>query len=145
VNSVKEGAWRWSLGAIYRDAEDDLFSNLSLPILPAPVDWTNKSLSTAVFGELTRLFMNGRFELTAGLRHFDDEVTFQENVPHSGVPTDALLHTTSHFHADTPRGVFTWHVNKDATAYASYGEGFRSGFTQNAFALAVAPNFPSVK
>lgn len=142
LNSTHAGPWRWSAGVMYRDAEDRDFSTLMF--LPAPVDLTDTSESVAVFGELTRAFLDGKFEVTGGLRYFEDEAKHYENTPQSGIPTDPLIRTTSNFHATSPRVVLSWHPNTDATVYASYAEGFRSGANQSANILRVAPEFPAV-
>jgi iron complex outermembrane receptor protein len=44
-----------------------------------------------------------------------------------------------------PRVVLTWYPSHDVTAYASYSEGFRSGFPQSPTTLAVAPGFPAAR
>jgi outer membrane receptor protein involved in Fe transport len=81
---------------------------------------------------VTRLFSDGEFELTLGLRHFEDDVTQSENQRHTGVPTEPLYRANGTFDANSPRVVFTWHPAQNSTIYASYSEGFRSGFNQNA-------------
>jgi outer membrane receptor protein involved in Fe transport len=48
------------------------------------------------------------------------------------------------FDSITPRAVLTWHPSDDLTLYASYGEGFRSGFPQGPNTRRVAPDFPPV-
>lgn len=141
LNSTTDGPWRWSVGAMYRNGEDRLLQTLF--VLPAPIDFTDESESHAVFGELTRLFADGRFELTLGLRHFEDKVKQIENVRHTGVPTEPLYRASGTFDATSPRVVLTWHPQDTATIYASYSEGFRSGFNQNA--NVPVGLFPSVK
>lgn len=130
LNSSTEGAWRWSIGGMYRSGEDRLLQTLF--VLPAPIDFTDESESFAVFGELTRSFADGRFEVTLGLRYFEDDVEQIENVRHTGVPTEPLYRASGTFDATSPRLVLSWHPYERATIYASYSEGFRSGFNQNA-------------
>lgn len=142
LNSRGQGPWRWSLGGIYREGSTRLFQNFG-PITPVPLDVTYKSTSFAVFGELTRLFFNDRLELTAGLRYFRDSVhqTENQNFP----PASVIVDRTSKFDKFSPRFVLTWHQSDDLMFYASYAEGFRSGFDQSLTAIAVAPNFPPVR
>jgi iron complex outermembrane recepter protein len=141
LQSMSEGVWRWSIGGIYRDARDRLWQNIA-GVYPAPTDFSDDSESFAVFGEVSRLFLDGRVELTVGLRHFEDDVTQSENVRHTGDPSESLYRASSTFEADSPRVVVTWHSSDALTLYGSYAKGFRSGFNQNANAVVNAPNFP---
>lgn len=141
ANSNTEGPWRWSIGGMYRTGEDRLLQTLF--VLDAPIDFTDESESYAVFGELTRLFADGRFAVTLGLRRFEDDVKQIENVRHTGVPDEPLYHASGTFDATSPRLVLTWHPSERSTIYASYAEGFRSGFNQNA--NVPIGLFPSVK
>jgi iron complex outermembrane recepter protein len=137
VNSSHEGLWRWSAGAIYRDGEDRF--RQKLVFLPAPVDFYDRSESFAVFGQVTRVFLDGKLALTAGIRHFEDDVVDGENIRSTGIPTEPLYRRASTFNADSPRLALTWHPAVSTTVYASYAEGFRSGFNQNANASNVPP------
>lgn len=130
VNSSGDGDWRWSFGAMYRNGKDRLLQTLF--VLAAPIDFSDESESFAVFGEVTRLFAEGRYELTLGLRHFEDDVTQSENQRHTGIASEPLYRANGTFDADSPRVVLTWHPVDNSTIYASYSEGFRSGFNQNA-------------
>lgn len=144
VNSTRGDAWRWSVGGMYRDADDRIIQ--LAPFLPVPLDFTVTSESVAVFGELTRLFMGGRLELTGGLRYFEDRQVLIEHQPQSGIPTDPLLPPIHNkFDATSPRVVLTWHPVPGATLYGSYSEGFRSGMAQGALVLRQLPDLPSVK
>lgn len=136
LNSTHEGSWRWSAGGIYRDAKDRVFNNVG-------TDNGNSSKSAAVFGELTRILRDGRFELTGGLRYFDDEVTQIENLPAGSVLTP--IHSRSNFTKTSPRAVLTWHPSDTSTLYGSYSEGFRSGFVQNPNIIRIAPQFPPLE
>jgi iron complex outermembrane recepter protein len=141
LNSTQGETWRWSLGGFYRDAEDRLVQTWP-GLLPSPLDWSETSKSFAFFGEITRVLLDGRFEVTAGLRHFEDDVEGRENSSLTGDPNAPLNHSKSNFDATSPRLVLTWHPNADVTSYVSYAEGFRSGFNQNPLVLTVAPAFP---
>lgn len=125
LNSRHEGPWRWTLGGIFRNAEEDfgqaLAFNAPAPVAPIPGCLscaTVESESYAVFGEATRMFFDGQFELTAGLRYFNDDVTVDEvGQPLGNGSYDAL----------SPRFVATWHPQDQLLVYGSYSEGFRSG------------------
>jgi outer membrane receptor protein involved in Fe transport len=140
LSSAEGEHWRWSLGAIYRDGEDRMYQYR--PQYVAPVDQRNYTESYAVYGEVTRLLMDGRLELTGGVRYFEDQV---ENIELSRLDgSAALINSSNSFDKVTPRAVITYHANDDMTLYASYAQGFRSGFGQNPSVLAVNPSFPPV-
>ncbi len=137
LNSVGDHPWRWTLGAMYRDAQDDT-GELQQPF-PANSSDINEvyhveSKSSAVFGELTLLFADGRFELTGGARYFRDKVReWEDSREDVGIPLppDGLVSIERTFTKTTPRVVLTWHPSTDATVYTSYSKGFRSGLVQN--------------
>jgi iron complex outermembrane receptor protein len=142
-NSTSEGSWRWSAGAFYRDATDLLYQTLF--VLPAPINTNDKSRSYAVFGQLTKTFLDDTLELTGGLRYFNDRVSQIERTPTTGNPAQPLAHRTETFDAVTPRVVLTWLPTSKFTAYASYSQGFRSGFNQSPTVIRTAPSLPSVR
>jgi iron complex outermembrane recepter protein len=135
LNSRHEGPWRWTVGGIYRDSTDNLYQ-FDPAIYLAPTDNNYLSKSYAVFGELTRAFMDGRFELTAGLRYFEDDVGLRERSRF--IAFDELISRDQTFSATTPRLVLTWHPNESATLYASFSQGFRSGSDQEPTVVVVA-------
>ncbi len=145
LNSAGDGPWRWTAGFMYRDAQDS--TKLKLANVPPYDDYIVKSTSTAFFGDLTRTFAGGRYELTGGLRHFRDEVKNQEysrsTAPNpQGIPVGGLLTIEKTFTKTTPRVVASWHPDKDATFYASYSQGFRSGLPQTFLVMGALPNTP---
>lgn len=142
LSSKGSGSTRWSVGGFYRDGVDLLYQTLFL--LPAPIDTNDKSRSFAFFGEATQAFADGRFEVTGGLRYFRDRVSTIERTPSTGVPTQVLANRTTTFDAITPRAVLTWLPNRNFTAYASYSQGFRSGFNQSPSVIRTAPDLPPV-
>jgi len=144
LHSTLDGPWSWSTGAMYRHSQDQLVQTLGT-LLPAPINWTDKSASAAVFGEVSRRLLDDRLELTGGVRVFHDEVTNQENVQGQGKPNVPLYHRDSTFNSTTPRLVATWFPANDLTVYASYSQGFRSGFAQNANVFVAAPGIPAVR
>lgn len=145
LSSTNEGPWRWSVGGMYRDAEDQLFqlrhTRAGAPTggYVQPQDLTFLSKSRAIFGELTRVL--GDWELTAGVRYFEDEVGQRERSRFNSL-TAPTLNSDSEFDATSPRVVVTWHVTDQMTTYASYAEGFRSGIDQTPQVLSSAPELP---
>jgi len=136
-------AWRWSAGAMYRDSSDRDVAYLTA-FFEAPNIVRNISKSYAVFGELTRLFADGHWELTAGLRYFEDELEqFEDASWIFGLEESQLIDSKATFDATSPRLVLTWNPSERTTAYVSYSEGFRSGYHQLPFVLTVGP-FPPV-
>lgn len=117
-----EGPWRWSMGLFYRDGKDRTIQIFPPDFTPTGFDDTSESI--AFFGEVTRSFADGKFDLTGGLRYFEDEVTTRDLAPTGTYVDDAK------FDAVSPRVVLTWHVDEEAIIYASYGKGFRSGALQ---------------
>lgn len=142
ATSNTSGEWRWSLGAMYRRAEDDFFQNR--PSRIAPIAWVEASESSAVYVDVTRLLFDESVELSGGLRAFQDDVSFREKIKSDGT-ANPLFVRDSEFDAVTPRLSFTWHASQDATLYASYSEGFRSGFDQTNLVLLSAPSFGPVE
>jgi len=139
VNSSGAGPWLWSAGGIYRRGKD--YQNQALPgVLAEPLYWTDSSTSYAIFGQLTRRFLNGLFDVSAGARYFHDEV---RDVTAPGIFDSQPLNAT--FNHVSPRAVFNWHLSSDLTAYASYSTGFRSGFGQGPLTVLSAPGLPPVQ
>jgi iron complex outermembrane receptor protein len=144
LNSKLDGPWRWSAGAFYRNARDSTYQTLG-DLIPAPVFQADRSRSTAVFGEIGRRFLDNQFELAVGARYFHDDVGLDQLILFGEPPGTPLLRTDSTFHALTPRVVLTWFPSHDYTMYASYSQGFRSGFPQSELVQLVAPDFIPVK
>jgi iron complex outermembrane recepter protein len=130
------GPWRWTAGLSYRDGRDQLLQQF------IGVGDQDESKAYAVFGELSRKFLQDRLEWTFGGRYYHDEESTKDLLPAPGVPID---HFTASFSATTPRVVLSWYANPNLTAYASYSQGFRSGFGQQPVILEAAPGFPPVK
>jgi outer membrane receptor protein involved in Fe transport len=152
LTSKPQGPWRWSAGAMYRD-DRDLNKIVEFSGRPYAPGTTNVSLadnfddtskSTAVYGEIGRRFFHDELQLTLGLRYFHDDEGTQANSPLPGldVPLNLVPATSE---ATTPRAVLTWLPYKDLTAYASYSQGFRSGFPQDELVGAVVPDFSPLK
>ena len=144
LTSKLDGPWRWSAGAFYRDARDTTFQTLG-DLLPAPVSEADTSRSAAIYGEVGRRLLDNKFELAVGARYFHDDVGLQQLILYGEPAGTPLLNTPSTFHAVTPRVVLTWFPSTDYTMYASYSQGFRSGFPQSELVQLAAPSFVPVK
>ncbi len=144
LNSKLDGPWRWSAGAFYRDARDSFYQTLG-NLIPSPVSEADTSRSAAIFGEIGRRFMDNQMELALGARYFHDDVGLQQLLLFGEPPGTPLLRSNTPFHALTPRVVLSWFPTHDYTMYASYSQGFRSGFPQSELVLLVAPAFEPVK
>ncbi|MBS0393546.1 MAG: TonB-dependent receptor [Proteobacteria bacterium] len=143
LTSKMAGPWRWSAGAFFRDARDTTYQTLG-DLIPAPVGQADASKSWAVFGEVARRFADNKWELSVGGRYFHDDVTLDQLILFGEPPGTPLIHVTNTFHATTPRVVLSWFPDRDYTMYASYSEGFRSGFAQSELVMLVAPDFGPV-
>ena len=139
--SVGDGAWQWSLGGFYRDGLDHTTQGTPAQFAARgnqDIDYTSESF--AIFGEVTRSFLDGQLDVTAGLRYFEDDVSISQNIRRFDVPDKS-----STFDTVTPRAVLTWYPNDELTVYTSYSEGFRSGYDQTPRVEFLAPGFPPVE
>jgi outer membrane receptor protein involved in Fe transport len=144
LTSKLEGPWRWSAGGFFRNARDTTYQTLG-DLLPAPVYEADTSRSSAIFGEVGRRFLDNQFELAVGARYFHDDVGLDQLILYGEAPGTPYITTNSTFHALTPRVVLSWFPSHDYTMYASYSQGFRSGFPQSELVQLVAPDFIPVK
>ena len=143
LTSKLEGPWRWSAGYFFRNAKDDTQQTLG-DLIPAPVAEADLSRSEAFFGEVARRFLDNQMELSVGARYFHDDVGLEQQVLFGEPPGTPLINTTTPFHALTPRVVLSWFPSHDYTMYASYSQGFRSGFPQSELTQLAAPDLPPV-
>lgn len=146
LSSTAEGPWVWTFGGIYRDGLDHFYQFRQQYANPLGNRFTDGSQSFAVFGELTRSFADGKFALTGGLRYFEDEVAMEEISRITGLPPGAQpISLKRNFDATTPRVVLAWHASEQVMAYASYSEGFRSGWDDGPATKINAPFLPPVE
>jgi outer membrane receptor protein involved in Fe transport len=131
ATSTGGGPWRWSVGDTVRKATEVLVQGI--PQFVFGLNYQDESKSNAVYGEVTRLLFDDALELTAGVRYFQDHVTQNDQTGY-GTP---FLPADSTSKATTPRAVISYHPDNDWTLYASYSQGFRSGYPQNAAASAL--------
>jgi len=137
------GPWRWFVGSFYRDGTDRVRQDIPTIL---GIDWGDGSKSYALFGEFGRRFFDDKFEWTLGLRNFHDQVYSRQNqLDLNDVNPSFLYNKTENFSATTPRAVLTWYPSPNLTAYASYSQGFRSGFPQYSSVAKTYPEFPAVQ
>jgi outer membrane receptor protein involved in Fe transport len=136
LTSRQLDAWRWTAGLSYRNAKDQVLQQF------IGVGNEDQSKAYAVFGELSRKFFHDQLEWTLGGRYYHDEESTTDLMPPPGIPVD---HFTASFNATTPRVVLSWFLQPNLTAYASYSQGFRSGFGQQPVILEAAPGFAPVR
>lgn len=132
LSSKATSRLQWTIGGSYRNARDLLFQELPAIV---QVKTQDKSDAFAAFGEVT-FAATPTIDVTGGLRYFHDKVS-NKNVFLAGEPDRAT------FEAVTPRAVAAWHPSRQATVYASYSQGFRSGALQSQGG--VPPGFPTLK
>ena len=156
VASSYEGKWNWTGGAIYLDMENKransggtfIFISEELPIpgLPLPTGEfqvappapdESRSESVAVYGESIYEF-NERWELTVGLRYFEDDreeldrnPLYADVIPILGIDNPQK----ASFDKLTGRVNLAFRPNDDTLYYATVAEGFRSGAVNSAAAL----------
>ena len=139
-----QGPWRWSAGAFYRDAKDWTYQTLG-NLIPNPVSENDTSKSYAVFGEVGRRFLDNQLELSVGARYFHDDVGLEQLILFGEPAGTPLISVKTPFSATTPRVALSWFPSHNYTMYASYSQGFRSGFPQSELVYVVAPSFLPVK
>jgi len=144
LNSKGGTLWTWSAGAFYRDSRDHDFQLYALDPTPPQNAFHDYSRSGAVFANVGQHLLSDMLEWTLGLRYFHDDVATQADpsLAGTGVPLGRLSDT---FSSTTPRAVLTWKPSADLTVYASYSQGFRSGWPQNELAYTALPQAPAVK
>ena len=141
LNSNIDSPWRWSAGVFYRNAEDSNTSRFQIPGF-VQANLFDESESYAIYGEIGRRFADDKFAWTVGLRYFADDVAHYGNPPGSPV---VLPKEGDDYDATSPRFVLQWFPDDVNNFYASYAEGFRSGFPQNIVIRQSFPEFPAVE
>lgn len=141
-----QGPWQWSAGAFYSDSDQSTLQDARPNVIPSLQGVFIQgaiSESYAAFGEATRSFAEGKFDVTAGLRYFNDSSTIQDI---SSFNPAAILvpDQDSEFDQVTGRVVFAYKPQADSMYYASVSTGFRSGMVQAPEVVRVAPSFPSL-
>ncbi|WP_176596338.1 MULTISPECIES: TonB-dependent receptor [Sphingobium] len=141
--STGEGPWGWSVGAIYRDAQDNQRQRFDTLNSGLWLDFDYGSKSYALFGEISRKFLDDRLTVTGGLRYYKDKTSYHENAYWNTNPL--LPDRREAFDAVTPRAVISFRPNTNLSLYTSYSQGFRSGFSQNGLVLRITDAAQSVR
>ncbi len=133
LTSSGDGNLLWTLGGIYTENETfvDFFFNLPGFFVNTSTQ-DNDSESWAIYGEAT-YSLNEHWDVTLGLRYYDDEVTRNDTqfmVPTPEIKTD--------FDDVSPRLNVAWKPNPDTLLFATASKGFRSGLTQPSIAIGAA-------
>lgn len=144
LNSTDTGPWHWTGGAFYRDDTDRYYQTVVLTAVPGAAnvgtgDFDDRSRQVALFGQLSRRFLDDKLEWTLGLRQFHDDVSSINN------PGQPPYSVSDSYNATTPRAVLSWYPRTELTAYASFSEGFRSGAPQYYGVGAAAPELPGAR
>jgi iron complex outermembrane receptor protein len=140
LSSMSDGPWRWTAGAMFRDSTDQNGART-----PGTVNYTNTSRSYAVFGELTRLFLDDKLGLMVGARYFHDDVSSREDPINPPLSPPDYYYDEGSFHSTTPRVVLTWRPTPSLSIYGSYSQGFRSGTPQAYYTTGGRLGFPLVE
>ena len=136
----------WTLGAIYSKNETDLSFIADFPALFFVLDSTQNlaSKSYAAYGEAT-YSVSEFFDLTFGLRYFDDDVTRSDVAITGPIPPFFPEFTTvtddSNRYTDwSPRFNVSLTLDQDRLLFATVSKGFRSGLTQLGSSIAIDPS-----
>ena len=147
LHSDSASSLEWTVGGIYRNAADYQITDVGVgtPDFTGAQRGANYySSSFAVFGE-TKYKLSPSFDIAGGIRYFQDHQKVRETFRSFVVPTDPVKAEAT-YHAWTPRFVLTWRPTERVNLYASYSQGFRSGFIQSPSVLFVGgEDMPDVK
>ena len=164
LTSKDDGPFRWAVGAYYlqtdrfisstvgSDLEQGIFFYRRTPDLVAS-NPLQSFFADDNDNEAWALFANVAYDITDTIElalsgRFDDDSREQDVSADNGAYTDGVLTTpsvgagltnTASFSEFQPKVSLRWNVTDDASLYASWGRGFRSGqFNQNGTAAAAA-------
>ncbi|MBZ6378532.1 MULTISPECIES: TonB-dependent receptor [Pacificimonas] len=129
------GPLAWTLGAFYTDGDRSLTADYEYVYAPngdlyegGGVLYDDLYYYSENSSETYAFFADAAYDLTdrltvgAGVRYFHDEQTsLIEYAPGTGTPQEGKFESTD------PRVYASYDVSDDASIYASFGEGFRSG------------------
>lgn len=143
--STGNDAFRWTAGLFYRSM--DRHTIALLPAFAITQDINLESDSYAAFGEGTWTMLDSKLDLTLGLRYFEDDRLYQEDVDpflldliQSVDPTfDGTTEET--FDNVSPRFNAAYRFTDDWNMYVNVAEGFRTGQPQPALSLGLAALF----
>jgi iron complex outermembrane recepter protein len=142
LTSHLDGPWQWSAGAFYSDVKQRQRQDVR-PFFAGIFKQNALSESYAAFAEVTRSFGADRFELTAGVRYFNDRQTIQD-LGDLFLTSVLVADQTAEFDNTTGRLVLTYKPDDDFMFYGSVASGFRSGAIQSPSVVRQAPSFPPI-
>ena len=134
-----DGPFNWVAGFYYRDGERTFSSSNGFFGFPLPEeDNLIESNSIAVFGEASYAFFDGFAEVLVGLRWFEDDRDFSQQV--AGASTFDEGET---FDSVSPRFNLTLRPSDNGMLYFNAAHAFRSGNANAAITVLFnQPNFP---
>jgi len=134
--SKYDGPWQWTAGAYYRNTRQNrIQESIVLPLLGLdPSIQFDKVKAWNVFAEVTRTFLDGKLDVTAGGRFLKETRSTEQKVR----PSEPF---ESNFDAATARVNVTYRPQDNWMTYFNFGQGFRSGVNQLAISLDTAAVF----
>lgn len=127
--SKLSGPWQWSAGALYKDATEPFIQLAEDFGFPEPYANAAVSESYAVFADATRSLADGKFEVTGGVRYFEDRLE-TPTTSNLGFPIPQTQRAD--FDRLTGRLVLAYKPQATRMFYGSVATGFRSGSTLDA-------------
>ncbi len=143
--STGEGIFRWSTGLFYRSM--DRHTQALLPAFAITQDLQLESDSYAAFGEGTFTLLDDKLDLTLGLRYFEDDRLYVEDVDPALLALIQSVDPTftgvvdETFDNASPRFNVAYRFSDDWNTYVNVAEGFRTGQPQPAISLGLAALF----
>ncbi len=142
LTSTGDGAFRWTAGFFYREMKRDTFADL--PDFLFTQDLRLESESYAVFGEVTWSVLNRKLDLTLGLRYFEDDRLYHEDIDPATLEIIQSVDPTftgtveETFDSLNPRFNVAYRLSDAWMVYGNVAKGFRTGQPQPALSLATA-------
>jgi len=143
--STGDGMFQWTTGFFYRTM--DRHTVALLPAFAITQDLNLESDSYALFGEGTWTFLDNRLDLTLGLRYFEDDRRYVEDIDPAfleiiqSVDPSFTGVVDETFDNVSPRFNALYRMSDDWNVYANVAEGFRTGQPQPAISLGLAALF----
>lgn len=142
LTSTTPGSLRWTAGLFYRNIERDTGAELPAFGITQVLDF--ESTAYAVFGELTWALLDERLDVTVGLRYFEEDRDFSEEIDPFLLGLIQLFDpsfdgmVSESFDSTNPRFNVKYMLNEDWSVYGNISKGFRTGQTQPAISLGLA-------
>jgi iron complex outermembrane receptor protein len=137
--------FQWTTGLFYRTM--DRHTVALLPAFAITQDLNLESDSYALFGEGTWTLLDNKLDLTLGLRYFEDDRLYVEEIDPAFLELIQSIDPTftgvvdETFDNVSPRFNAVYRFNDDWNVYANVAEGFRTGQPQPAISLGLAALF----